>query len=84
VTSRRSPFTVAALLLLLALVTVAAAPAPRLGAADLQAHVVALTAPAMEGRGSGPPGGDRAARYIAGVLPRAGLRPAGDAGSFRP
>jgi len=37
---------------------------------------------AMEGRGSGPPGGDRATRYIADVLPRAGLRPAGDAGSF--
>lgn len=82
--SRRFPFALAAVLLLLPLMT--ARPRRRRASArpDLQAHVVALTAPAMEGRGSGPPGGDRAARYIAGVLPRAGLRPAGDAGSFRP
>ena len=80
-TRRRSPAALAALLLLL-LATAAAAPAPHLGAEDLLAHVVALTAPAMEGRGSGTPGGDRAARYIADVLQRAGLRPGGDAGSF--
>ena len=46
--------------------------------------VTAAAAPAMEGLGSGTLEGDRAARYIAGVLPRAGLRPAGDAGPFRP
>ncbi|HJV55299.1 MAG TPA: M28 family peptidase [Methylomirabilota bacterium] len=80
-TCRRSPAALAALLLLL-LATAAAAAAPHLGAEDLLAHVAALTAPAMEGRGSGTPGGDRAARYIADVLQRAGLRPGGDAGSF--
>jgi Iap family predicted aminopeptidase len=73
---------VLAALPLLLLATAAAAPAPHLGAGDLLAHVAALTAPAMEGRGSGTPGGDRAARYIADVLQRAGLRPGGDAGSF--
>jgi hypothetical protein len=36
----------------------------------------------MEGRGSGTPGGDRAARYIAAELGRLGLRPGGDAGTF--
>ncbi|MEX2220796.1 MAG: M28 family peptidase, partial [Candidatus Rokuibacteriota bacterium] len=45
-------------------------------------HVLALTASEMEGRGSGTPGGDRAARYIAAELARAGLRPGGDAGTF--
>ena len=81
-TCRRSPAALAALLLLL-LATAAAAPAPHLGAGDLLVHGAALTGPAMEGRGSGTPGGDRAARYIADVL-RRGLRPGGDAGSFRP
>ena len=78
----RSRSSLAALLLALLLTGIAAAPPPRLGAADLQAHVVALTAPEMEGRGSGTPGGDRAARYIVDVLTRAGLRPGGDGGTF--
>ena len=68
-------------LLALLLTTAAAAPAPP-AAADLQAHVLALTAPDMEGRGSGTPGGDRAARYIAAELARLGLQPGGDAGTF--
>jgi aminopeptidase YwaD len=52
------------------------------GAAQFFAHVSALTAPEMEGRGSGTPGGERAARYIADQLAALGLRPAGDGGSF--
>ncbi len=81
-TRRRSSITLAGLLLALLLTTTAAAPPPRLGAADLLAHVAALTTPEMEGRGSGTPGGDRAARYIAEALARAGLRPGGDGGTF--
>jgi aminopeptidase YwaD len=77
---RRAPGLAAALLALL-LTTAAAPPAPP-AAADLQAHVLALTAPEMEGRGSGTPGGDHAARYIAAELARIGLRPGGDAGTF--
>jgi hypothetical protein len=77
---RRAPGLAAALLALL-LSTAAAPPAPP-AAADLQTHVLALTAPEMEGRGSGTPGGDRAARYIAAELARIGLRPGGDAGTF--
>jgi aminopeptidase YwaD len=82
VTRVRSRCSLAALLLALLLTGIAAAPPPRLGAAHLQAHVVALTAPEMEGRGSGTPGGDRAARYIVDMLTRVGLRPGGDGGTF--
>jgi len=77
---RRAPGLAAAFLALL-LTTAAAPPAPP-AAADLEAHVLALTAPEMEGRGSGTPGGERAARYIAAELARIGLRPGGDAGTF--
>jgi hypothetical protein len=76
----RAPGLAAALLALL-LTTAAASPAPP-AAADLERHVRALTAPEMEGRGSGTPGGDRAAGYIAAELARLGLRPGGDAGTF--
>ena len=69
-------------LLLPAVVAVAVATPAGLGAAALLAHVRALTAPEMEGRGSGTPGGDRGARYIADVLARAGLRPGGEGGTF--
>jgi hypothetical protein len=78
----RSVAPLAALLLSLLLTTAAVTATAPLGAADLQAHVEALTAPEMEGRGSGTPGGDRAARYIAETLAWAGLRPGGDAGTF--
>src|SRR5262252_7738450 len=81
-TRRRSRSAPAALLLALLLTTTAAAPPPQLGAADLLTHVTALTAPEMEGRGSATPGGDRAARYIADVLAREGLRPGGDGGTY--
>ena len=52
------------------------------GAEELAASVVALTAPEMEGRGSGTMGGDRAARYLADRLAASGFRPGGDAGTF--
>ncbi len=52
-------------------------------ASELSAHVHALAAPAMEGRGSATPGGERAARYIEEALARLGLRPGGDDGTFR-
>ena len=62
------------------------APAPLAAVApsaeELAAHTVALTAPAMEGRGSGTPGGALAAQYIEERLAAAGLRPGGDAGGW--
>ena len=36
----------------------------------------------MEGRGTGQPGGDRAAKYIADKFAKLGLKPLGDAGTF--
>ena len=53
------------------------------GAEELAAHAAALTAPEMEGRGSGTPGGALAARYLEERLAAAGLRPGGDAGGWR-
>ena len=52
------------------------------GAAELGRSVAALTAPELEGRRSGTAGGDRAAELLAGWLGAAGLRPAGDHGTF--
>jgi hypothetical protein len=51
-------------------------------AAWLAEHVRALTAPVMEGRGSGTAGGERAARYLADALQAYGLEPGGDRGAF--
>jgi len=51
-------------------------------AASLAESVNALTTPEMDGRRSGTPGGDHAARRLADWLAAAGLRPGGDAGSF--
>src|SRR4051812_46595267 len=41
-----------------------------------------LSAPAMEGRGTAQPGGDRAAKYIAKRFAAIGLEPLGDSGTF--
>jgi len=76
---------VAALLAVLLLVAPAGSAPPLAPptASELSAHVHALAAPAMEGRGSATPGGERAARYIEEALARLGLRPGGDDGTFR-
>lgn len=42
----------------------------------------ALADRSMEGRGTGQPGGDRAAKYIADKFAKLGLKPLGDTGSF--
>ncbi len=77
-----------AVLLTLAVSLAHAATAPPRGrpqipaAAWLLDHVRILSAPEMEGRGSGTPGADRAARHISRIFQEAGLRPGGDAGGF--
>jgi len=48
----------------------------------LRPHVEALAADEMEGRNAGFPGCDKAAEYIAGIMKEAGLRPAGDEGTY--
>jgi hypothetical protein len=52
------------------------------GAGELRGIVETLTGPAMNGRRAGTPGGDHATAQIAAWLGAAGLRPAGDAGTF--
>ena len=52
------------------------------GPSTLAAHVIALTAPEMEGRASGTVGAERAARYLVDRFAAAGLRPGGEGGSF--
>lgn len=50
--------------------------------AELEAHVRYLASDEMGGRNTGSPQAERAARYLAGVLERSGLKPAGDNGTF--
>jgi membrane-associated protease RseP (regulator of RpoE activity) len=58
----------------------AAPPAPP--AAWLLDQVKALTTPEMDGRQSGTPGADLAARHLAAAFQAAGLRPGGDGGGY--
>lgn len=71
----------------------AAAPAPALTEAEreLSARIktetikevtTALSAPEMQGRGTGQPGGDAAAKFIAERFSKLGLKPLGDKGSY--
>lgn len=57
-------------------------PRAEITRAELEAHVGFLASDELAGRFTGSPGADRAARYIALVLERQGIEPAGDAGSF--
>lgn len=50
--------------------------------ADLHAHVAVLASPGLEGRLTGAPGGDAAARYVASVFSGLGLAPEGDSGGY--
>ncbi|GAM99602.1 peptidase M28 [alpha proteobacterium U9-1i] len=71
--------------LLAALTLNACVSAPEAGDAQTAAWwatTEALSNDAMEGRDTGSPGYDRAAAYVAARLERAGLRPAGDNGTF--
>jgi Zn-dependent M28 family amino/carboxypeptidase len=58
-----------------------AAPLPADQAA-MKAHVMFLASDAMKGREAGSPEYDIAAQYVAAQFYAAGLRPAGDAGSY--
>ncbi|MGH7356088.1 MAG: M28 family peptidase [Candidatus Rokuibacteriota bacterium] len=84
---RRCVVAALVVLLLLPAALASSVAAPRVAwtppsAAELQALVEALTTPEMDGRRSGTPGGERAARQIAAWLAAAGLRPGGDDGGF--
>ncbi len=55
---------------------------PAFSQARLAAHVAALAAPALEGRGLGTPGEKGAMEYVAAEMKAAGLSPAGDDGGY--
>ena len=52
------------------------------GDSRLWDFALALSADSMEGRGTGTPGGERAARFIASQLEEFGLEPLGDGGTW--
>jgi aminopeptidase YwaD len=72
----------ALLLVLLAVVPAAAAPPAPPPAPWLLDQVKTLAAPEMEGRASGGPGAERAARHVVAEFQRLGLRPGGDDGTW--
>ena len=51
--------------------------------ADVRRILSALADDSMEGRASGTPGAQRAARYIGGEMKKIGLEPLGDSGYFQ-
>lgn len=55
---------------------------PAFSQARLAAHVEALAAPALEGRGLGTAGGKAASEYVAAGMKAAGLTPAGNDGTY--
>jgi len=56
--------------------------AARIQTETIREAVVALSAPTMEGRGTGQPGGDRAAEYLAERFSKLNLKPLGDKNSY--
>ncbi len=60
----------------------ASASLPEFDAQSYLSHVKYLSSDALEGRGDGTPGLEKAAEYIAGRFKDSGLQPAGDAGTY--
>lgn len=56
--------------------------AEKITVASIKDMTAALSAPDMEGRGTGQPGGDKAANWIADRFKAFGLKPLGDKGSY--
>jgi Zn-dependent M28 family amino/carboxypeptidase len=58
------------------------AAASRIRVQTIREVTTELSAPGMQGRGTGQPGGDRAARYIADRFSKLGLKPLGEGGTY--
>src|SRR6188472_3078148 len=56
--------------------------AEKITIASIKEMTAALSSPEMEGRGTGQPGGDKAANWIADRFKSLGLKPLGDKGSY--
>ena len=72
----------ASLVLAFALQAAPAALDPAVTRADLEAHVRFLASDELAGRATATPEGERAAAFLADVLKRSGVEPAGDDGTF--
>ena len=59
-----------------------AGPKPKVEAAKIREYVKKLASDEFEGRGTGQPGGDAAADWIAKQFESFGLKPAGDKGTY--
>jgi aminopeptidase YwaD len=55
---------------------------PEITASDLQTYIKFLASDELGGRASGTEGNQRAAEYIAGLMKKVGLKPAGDNGTY--
>src|SRR5688572_14535776 len=71
-----------ALSALTATLAVPAAAAPQITAGDVTAHVRYLASPELQGRGSGTPGAEKAAEYLASQFRKIGLKAAGEQGTY--
>jgi aminopeptidase YwaD len=69
-------------LVLLPLLAAGQTSSPEITAAELTAHVKYLASDALEGRGSGTVGNQKAATYIVDLLKSWGIAPAGDNGGY--
>jgi aminopeptidase YwaD len=71
-------------LVMLSLLSVAlfAQTSPEITAKDLQTHIKYLASDELAGRAAGTEANQRAAEYIAGLMKKYGLTPAGDNGSY--
>src|SRR5438445_12375613 len=67
---------------LLACLAAVGSQAPEISAQRIRAHVGFLSSDLLEGRGPGTRGGDLATEYIATQFALAGLKPAGDNGTY--
>ena len=70
------------LILVFSLAGLASASLPEFDAQSYLRHVKYLSSDALEGRGDGTPGLEKAADYIAARFKDSGLLPAGDAGTY--
>ncbi len=66
----------------LAVFALSCAAAQEISASNIRAHVKFLSSDLLEGRGPGTRGGDLATEYIATQFALAGLKPAGDNGTY--
>jgi hypothetical protein len=76
------PLTFLTAVILLPLLASGQTSTPEITAGELTTHVKYLASDELGGRGSGTPGNEKAAAYVAGLLKSWGIAPAGDNGGY--